>query len=398
MAITQINSPSVLSNLVANPLLFEFSMSPVETATEFRRFGYQLCDDNDKPITAQELITATDGEPFTIDFQQDVCGIVYTDVPDCNSAINSQPEMEKAVRLKVFEHVFNKDTCQITIENEATIGDFTVLNAANQYWGNQILGAGGYLWLNPMPAEVELCRSRCQLIYLWSTANTPIDITATSFAGNDYQINRANASGVNAFLIDPAELAALMNGIEGATTAENLKLINYISVVVDGILFTRFKLDTCCCINRIAWQHSGGGYSFMQFDCDRELTVASKGSEVYRWQDKNFAYEPSLKRTRTEGGLSISARESFKKVKLSKVIEADSDRDLRYWADFLSSGSYYFEYPVFPGSYAPGPPNYQLIKFIPDYGNIKYHEEEKFFTLNFSGKIAQPHQMPNYEI
>lgn len=401
MAITTVSVPSTLSNLVNEPFAFEFSMTPVDTVTERRRFGYQLLDSDDNPVSAKELITPKDGETFCIDFNQDICGLVSTGVPTCEGSSNNHPEMEGVFKLQVFEHVFNKDTCQISIENENVLGDYTVINAANQYWGAQLLGSGGWGWLNPMAGNLEMCRSRCQLIYLWSNNSINIGMTARSVSGINYTIVRSHA-GVNprvkSFVINPAEFAALMTPGEAATEAENLKRIQYISVEVDGTKLVHFKLKTCCNVQRIAWQHSGGGYSFMQFDGDMELSATTKGTEVYRYQPKGTSFSPTLEDARTLGGKSIGQRESYEQVSLVTYFDAREERDYRYLQDFLSSGSYFYEYKAFTGSFLPGPPTYQLVKFIPNTGTVKYHKTEEILELRITGKVARPHQMPNYEI
>ena len=306
--------------------------------------------------------------------------------------------MERNISLKVFEHVFNKDTCEWTIENEQTFGPYTVLNAVNQYWGPQLLGSGGWQWLNPMAKYVDLCRTRCNLIYIWSP--NPVTITMTAFStvtGTGYTITRNNTSRVNSFTIDPEEFAQQMNGIEAPDTAGNVARIGRIVVSVEGQQLVQFNLVDCCCINRIAWQHSGGGYSYLNFDCGTTLSVQSQGVEVCRYQDKTVSFSPILDATRQRGGNSIANRTSFEKMKFKTYIDARDKRTQRYLADFLSSGSYFYEFDAFIGVYDDDP-NYRLVKFIPDYGSLKYHEDEELFELSFGGKIARPHNMPNYEI
>lgn len=384
MAVTLHTTPINPITLISNSISFEFSMTGVDSGNTSRRLGYQLFDSNG-PISAIESITPQEGKKFTIEFNLDIKPLLYTKVPQiCGS--RGEPEMVKQISLKYWEFVFDKSECVTSIENTAQTIFYRILNSAIQYWGKDPVN---YIKLTDYPKIMKLCRKSCQLYYAWSdSSNAKIKVYQNN---NTFWFERSvGIATASSFSINPTALAQFITGstqvMNFPTVEGNLNNIKYIAIEIDDDEVTRFYLEDCCCFTRLAYQMSSGGYSYMFFDCEERFSIQSTSNEICLYQSPNKAYS---EQTRTLGGLTSSEVESFKWVTLTKVLDEDDLEHLRLYEDFLSSGSYYYEYEDIDG-------NKELIKFLKPSGSITYYEKDKVYKLTIRGKINQPHQMPSY--
>lgn len=403
MAIVVHTTPSGGLNLIGNPVVFEFAMTDVDNGTEVRRFGYQLYA-NGNPISALESISPKEGERFIIDFQRDIRPFIYTNTPQCYQLSRDEPEMVIEISLKFWEFVYNKDECTTTIENEDERGPYKIINSTNQYWGYTNNGAQSFFVLNLKPKNVFICKDQCDLIYIYDgQINVDYYYDDGSFALGQ---GAFSTDGVKSFRISADEAAEVISnapviGGTPPTKQEVLCRLHKANIRFDNTHFITYYFTDCCCSRTIWFQQSQGGYSSMGFDCDDSLAVQSTFTEVCRFQPVRGYQGPGSSDIRTKGGLSITNKTSYKQITLTKDLHRDDIRDLRYYEDFLSSGSYYYEFTNFDGMLNDinGFQGFtQMVKFIPNAGSIRYYKKDDIYRLVITGKINQPHQMPVYAI
>ena len=394
--ITLVSTPQPLT-LVANPVLFVLSMTGTDSSTETRRLGYQLLDASNNPISKREGFSPVDGQQIDLDFSRDIRNRIYTDTPQVCDQWDTRVEssMLIEVKLRYWEIVFNKETCDSTDENIVTTGTFKVLNSAEQWWGFVNTPAMGFHLLTFVPEYQDLCPKTCNLLYAYfpSAMNVIIVIYDRDSEGLVPLGNIVyNLQGVYSINISPLLFQQASIGSDFPYQLSDVKVIR---VFMNSNLVATYNITGCCAKAKVAFQHFGGGYAYMFFDKIDEETTNTSFTEVCRWQPKNKAYSDPV---RTKGGLSISNKQGKKLIKLSKSISKDQFRDKKYIEDFLSSSSYYIEFMEYSGLDAGFTTSYpRLMKFIVQAGSLKSYDSDNIYNLEVIGYVNQMHRLPNHE-
>lgn len=382
MPVTVNTRPNGTYNAVSEPLCFEFTMTGVDDGTKIRRLGYQLCDANGNPISAVESASPKEGTKFTLDFQDDVFGEVYTEVPNC--LFQPRSEMKTEVMLKYWELVYDREQCTNTKENEQTLGPYPVFNTAVQFYGYMNTGSQTFVDLTYKPRIMRICKGSCDMIYIHAISQTNIQFDAFDSAGDfiDETGFDLGADSIHAIPVSTTSPGFQSDGSQ----------IKKIEILVEGEVCYTYIFEDCCCSRSVYFQSYAGGYSLMTFDCDDNLAVSQKFTEICTYQPKSKVYSAEH---RTKGGTQIN-KESFRQVTLTKVLTTDEVSDLRFYEDFLMSGSYFYEFEFMQGRHQI--PSTALVKFVPNAGAIRYYKKEDCHRLVITGKILIPHQRPNNRI
>lgn len=387
MAVSLVSEPSTSGvNYVNCAFSFEFVMTGVLSATECRRFGYQLICEDGTPVTALEQLEPKDGVPFCLDFQLDISKFVYTPAPPtCNgrgsgTRLETVEGLEKKFYLEYWEVVFNKEDCISTIEGKTSTARYCLLNSAPPYWGLINTSTTKDLQiLTYMPEYKELCRDSCDFIYIYGggtvllvgwLANGKLGPILGKFSGG-------------------ADTSVVV--IDGSTIPEN---VTKVEVKINGVTIGNYVMKKCCCENgaEIAFQSSLGGYSILNF-CKAKKGVKNTSREVCRWVDKNA--KPNSREYKTQGGISVVDKKSYRTYSLTTDIPYPSKSTEFYLESFLSSGSHFVNIPIA----IPSVPEFDCafdswVKFKVTSGAV-FADEDKC-TLTVSGQVLIPHTQPNY--
>lgn len=384
MPITLNTTPSGTINYIGNPAIFNFTMTGIDSPTELRRFGYQLLDGTGTAIGPVETYLPQEGVAFSFNFQEDLYPFVKTAYPQNCGADRAEPEMEYDFKLRYWELVFDKDTCETTIENSVDSATYTMLNTAEQYWGYVNTGGDGFSLLTLYPRAYELCRNSCLSVYVTGGATMTLDVVTKAAPSTEID---TVFSGPNSMVISPSEIATDL--------AIDVSTITAVKLLFDDNLYTTF-LMTDCCGAKIVYQTAGGGYATMFMDEEDSLSIKTSHVEVYSYQPRTTNEAPYAESIRMAGGQRIYNKSGSKQITYTKIIKRDELRDLRFYEDFLNSGNFYREINVVQGILLPTVK--QLVRFLPNSGAIKYYKEGDYFRLSITGKINQEHALPNYAI
>ena len=374
--------PGGTINFIGNPIMFKFVMTGIESGNTIRRMGYQLLDESNNPISALESCSPSEGEPFILNFQDDIRPYIFTEVPSLYfigvPLLRDESSMLIKIKLKYWEIVYNKETCKSSIENVVITTTYPVINATNQYFGYASSNVLGISILTLKPYFIESCDN--DLFYFYTETGLTFKVEAYSKDGTLLTIkNETVAAGVWSYHV---------TSLYDYPNAYQLQLI------VNGYVLCKY-IKKCCNHDLIYFQQSGGGYSTIELTA-ASRSVDSSSSEIYRYQPvTSFLDGPDASSILQRGGLMINNKKSFKTFTFYKDILLDTDQDLRFYEDFLSSGSYFLRFESLQGQ---TDSVMNLVKFILDNGSIKYYEAEEVTRLVISGHINQYHNRINNHI
>ena len=399
--------PNQVLNYSGSPIYYLISMTGVETPTEYRRFGYQLLDTNNNPISAIELKTVQDGEQFILDFQSDIFPELFTEIPQLCGTVNgaAAPEMTGMYKLKYWEQVSNKLNCGRTIEHLAETIPFRVINSAEQWYGIYQDTGEDFRILTFHQEKQFMCRDKCDLIYTWALDDElyyiRVDIF-TSITNNVGSMAVKIPKDAYYHMVSARQAAqALLSSVfSGLTLDQATDLIHHLELSIvpiqTGITnpLTDIYLKDCCDVERVLFHHSLGGYTYMEFDCIEQIGEKTSYTEIFKYQPPADPYT-NFKRTR--GGNQIANKKARQTITLSKLLTRDDLRDLRYYQMFLSSGNYYYEL-NFMGAFGMHYDyDMRLVRFLPNSGSIRYYKKEKVHKLVLTGIIAPEFNYSNYQ-
>jgi len=368
--------------VLSDPAKFKFTMSGIVSVNSYGRFGYQLLDTSNEPITQPEAWTPKEGVSFPLWFSKDLRERVYTAVPQCTVPTRTEPEMVLDYKLKYWEQIFNTDSCESSVVGEQEITGLTILNSANQFWGR--LERDNYFPLTYYPPFLKMCPDQKQLYYLY--IKNPIDITVKITTADGTVQNSTTATygvGAHSIVLDPVAL-----GSDADTDR----------IVIDtpdagqptGLdQLARVYVNECCEENiSVAFQCFAGGYKFMHFDCIQREKSKVKATEICRYvEPSEFPNDAEL----TTGGLHTGDIKSFKEITFIKILKEDSLSHRRFYESMLNSGSFYWyfmdEYNV-----------EQMVKIRPKSGSLVYYENDDLPELKMTFRISQDYRYPNFVI
>lgn len=396
MAINVNSTPSTSAfNEVGNCIKFNFTMTDIGSGTITRRFGYQLKDKDDNPITNKESFSPKVNTPFDIDFRRDILPFVRTLPPTDNAdggVAIPQDEMWIEIKLEYWEIVHDSETCETTEENLMTTGLFIVVNSASN-WFFPVEKAPAAL-LNRKPNYIQCNRKTEDFLYYFKytgAGSGATTIEATIYGDNGSVIGDRGpyiiADGMNAYPVGPGNFYNTLNGNpDGAP-----KSVRRIRVFTNQGDIVNYIIDPCDSDTgtTLFFQTTDGGYSGIYFD-NVQRSIKSTYTEVCRYNPACEVWDfENLK----NAGESISDKKSYKEITFVKHIEDEDPIDLQYYEQFLASGSYYA---LVPWRYTEIDGRLRMVKFLPYSGNLVYFREERTSVLTIRGKINVPYNMPNY--
>ena len=390
MAITLNTSPSVTKpSEVGNCIRWEFTMTGIVSGTQVKRFGYKLVDGSGNAITDPESLTPKEGVKFHLDFERDILPFVHTEPPVHNHGsfgiIRSEDSMKVDVSLHFWEITHDTETCETTTGAVTVDGPYEVINSASN-WFKEISSAGDYFLLTYKPKVIQACPLMQDFVYVY--IKNPMHIGATLYGANGTVIGdrgpvQLNA-GIHSVAVGPANIYDFFNFPDGAP--------NYVRKIQVTIGDDSWIYDMECVENthNIYYQDFAGGYGSVCMQ-KSELRISSKYTEIFRYNPACNTYQITELQKR---GSTISNKISDKIITLSKVVDIEHEKDLFYYESFLGSGSYFIDQKWFFSDDTRAVDS-QMIKFRPLAGSLRYYENEKVTLLVLSGKVGEPHNLPN---
>ena len=357
MPIALIEAP-LPNNRISDPIEFEFNMTGIDDGTTLRRFGYQLFDSNDNPITALEAISPKEGENFIIRFNRDIIFNSYNAMA-CGGSVSTTPVPVKSVYLKYWELLYNRETCETAIENEISTDTFRIINTTLQPFEPQTVYPD-FILMQPYPTSLELCRGNCHIVTIWSE-----DATLKIVVNDDYEVqyNVNDPDQVFTTSVTPSSLAIAWFGTGTSgfdSAAEALKAIRTIKVYIDDVLQTTFRVTDCCDAYQVQYLTSRGGWAHMEL-IEEQSGVDTSGSLF----------------------LNNGLQETDKEAYITKSFTKDVDGfDEFYLQDFIASKSKKIRM------------NGIWVNFLMDYGNYTVNVKEEFMTMVLRGRINKRMNLP----
>jgi hypothetical protein len=282
---------------------------------------------------------------------------------------------------------YNKDTC--TSSSSLTdIGPYPLLNSVNQYYGYYDGGSGyNHIPLTYKPNVLEVSSDMFDYYYAWCDVSKGAQHTIYAKDGGVMKTSNYILS---------AGCMAIKITFAGMYTAPYTESdISHSILTIDSQEVCRYKIDRCDDSTAFYFQSYGGGYQLMTMSKVERL-MKTEGKEVTRYQPTvPLVTQPYSSSVTQRKGLSIADKKSHRTIRYEKVINNYDEEYLRYLEDFLGSGSFYLNAPIQLGF---GDTGKGLVKFLPEHGTLLYDQENDIHVLQFTGKINQEHNLPNYAV
>lgn len=328
MAVSLTSVPNQYNGL-AQPFAFGLTMSQGNTATEVRDLTYQLFAEDGTALMVKPNVVPYKPSEFKLDFAPIIWGYVRTTLPVLNSmAPATDRTIIRGFKLRYGEVIFNKITCETTVNFDDESPVYYAINAALDDFRADLFNDYQTIILNSIPNNISMCQSQQAWLYIFSRTSGTIDYLV-QFEDDTGKLDSFNYPGGGQVTILPIGTG---NGFyRNGNEAKRVRYarLSFRDNVVDGkasfgnASTYHISVDDCCkegdgALKEIYFQEQLGGISSIRFD-----TVAIGGNRstekvcISKPATKNLPYPvrqrygEQVSRNQSRGSLILSANFSY---------------------------------------------------------------------------------------
>jgi len=376
MAVTIVSEP--LANTSAYQCFqWVLQIDDIGTGNITKKIGYQLFDQDDNAVTAEEVIGVTvAGATVELDFSGDVQGYVSTMLPfaDVPNAV-PDPYCWRGFYLMYGDVVYDSDTCT-TVNNivTPTLAKYVINGVIQEYepdYYNTLPTV-----MTHLPRNTVQCRDARNFTWVLSDG-AGLTVEYTSSLGTIQSI-AIGSNKVAQIPLHPQELLSDWASIEYMDVQIGIEMAPY------RITFT----DDCCNdgkYSNVLYLDPLGGRSMISFEQVETFELSTSFTELCRYKPCSVVGfdEADNANKMTVGGRSIFNKVAQERITLVKESSYFEDVAEQFKA-FLSSTGYHVQYS--------DNGVIKFRKFIVDSGNVVYNSAEGIIELRVTGYLAHDYQ------
>lgn len=376
MAVTITASP-LANNSAYSCFSWTLQIDDIGAANITKKIGYQLFDQDDNAVTAEEVIGVTvAGDTVELDFSGDVQGYVATMLPfaDVPNAV-PDPYCWRGFYLMYGDVVYDSDTCTTTNNiNTPSLSKYVINGIIQEYepdYYNTLPSV-----ITHLPRNTVQCRDARNFTWVL-TDGAGLTVEYTSSLGTIQSI----ALGSNRVAQIPLHPQEILSDWE---------TIEYMDVQI-GIEMAPFRIsftDSCCSdgkYSNVLYLDPLGGRSMISFEQVETFELSTSFTELCRYKPCAVAGfdEADNANKMTVGGRSIYNKIAQERITLVKESSYQEDVAEQFKA-FLASSGYHVQYS--------DNGVIKFRKFIVDGGNAVYNATNETIELRVTGYLAHDYQ------